>query len=151
MELEALKKVMDAFHESDYRVLELEEGDVSLKLKRVSGRGKHIPERNAVVKASPETFQKTEPDAREDDGVCVVRAAMAGTFYTSPKPGDPPYVSAGSAVRKGDTLGLLEAMKLMSEITAPEDGTVEEVLIGDAEFVEFETPLFHIRKTGTQN
>lgn len=77
----------------------------------------------------------------------VVKAPMAGTFYTSAKPGEEPYVTAGSRVSKGDTLGLLEAMKVISEITAPVSGTVQEVLLEDAQFAEYDMPLFRIRET----
>ena len=79
-------------------------------------------------------------------GETVVKAQMAGTFYVAPKPGEQPFVHEGSRVEKGDTLGLLEAMKMISEIPAPVSGVVEAVLQEDAAFAEFEMPLFRIRE-----
>ncbi|MBR0396700.1 MAG: hypothetical protein IJI10_00365 [Eubacterium sp.] len=100
------------------------------------------PSAGADLNAGTEGVQKAAADAAD---AAVVKAQMAGTFYTSAKPGEAPYVKEGSRVSKGDTLGLLEAMKVISEITAPVSGTVESVMLEDAAFAEFDAPLFRIR------
>lgn len=80
-----------------------------------------------------------EPDDR--DGLLVVRAPLVGTFYTAPQPGAPPFVSVGGRVGKGDTLAIIEAMKLMNPLLAEGAGTVEEVLVANGDPVEFDQPL----------
>ena len=77
-----------------------------------------------------------------------VAAPMVGTFYTSPAPGEPPFVKEGDEVAAGETLCIVEAMKLMNEIAAPEMGTVREVCLEDATPVEFGTPMFYIEPHG---
>lgn len=76
-----------------------------------------------------------------DDGRVVLRAPLVGTFYTAPQPGAPPFVSVGDIVEKGQTLGIIEAMKLMNPLIAEYPGTVEKVLVGNGEPVEFDQPL----------
>ncbi len=95
-----------------------------------------------------------EASASADDGVerpsnwyCVT-APMVGTFYTSPAPGEPPFVQVGDEVAANQTLCIVEAMKLMNEITAEEMGTVREVCLEDAMPVEFGTPLFYVEPHG---
>ena len=73
-----------------------------------------------------------------------VTAPMVGTFYTSPAPGEPPFVKVGDEVTASQTLCIIEAMKLMNEITAEQMGTIREVCLEDATPVEFGTPLFYI-------
>lgn len=77
-----------------------------------------------------------------------VAAPMVGTFYAAPAPGEPPFVKVGDEVAAGETLCIVEAMKLMNEITAPQMGTVREVCLDDATAVEFGTPLFYIEPHG---
>ena len=70
---------------------------------------------------------------------------MVGIFYRAPEPGAPPFVEAGSRVEEGATIGLVEVMKMFNSVTAPADGEVVEVLVGNNEFVEFGQPLFRLR------
>lgn len=69
-----------------------------------------------------------------------------GTFYAAPAPGEAPFVKAGDQVRKGQTVCVLEAMKMMSEVPAPVDCIIEEVLVKDGELVGFDAPMFRIRE-----
>jgi acetyl-CoA carboxylase biotin carboxyl carrier protein len=77
----------------------------------------------------------------EHPGRRVVRAPLVGTFYRAPQPGAPPFAAPGDAVEEGDTLGIVEAMKLMNHVTADRAGRVVEVLAGDGEPVEYDQPL----------
>ena len=79
-----------------------------------------------------------EPDAG------VIPSPMVGTAYLSPEPGADPFVRQGATVRRGDTLLIVEAMKTMNFIEAPRDGTVQEMLVGDGEPVEYGTPLLRL-------
>lgn len=75
------------------------------------------------------------------EGLLVLRAPLVGTFYTAPQPGAPPFVSVGDLVGKGETLAIVEAMKLMNPLLAECAGTVEEVLVANGDPVEFDQPL----------
>ena len=85
------------------------------------------------------------PAAAEPEGETVT-APMVGTFYAAPAPGEAPFVKAGDQVRKGQTVCVLEAMKMMSEVPAPADCIIEEVLVKDGELVGFDAPMFRIRE-----
>ena len=81
------------------------------------------------------------------EGEELVKAPLVGTFYAAPSPGEAPFVTPGKQVRKGDPLCVIEAMKMMSELGAPADCVVAEVLAKDGEAVGFGAPLFRIRRT----
>ena len=85
------------------------------------------------------------PVSAEPEGDAIT-APMVGTFYTAPTPDQPPFVQVGDRVKKGDPLCLLEAMKMMSEVPAPVDCIIEEVLVKDGELVGFDAPMFRIRE-----
>ena len=75
----------------------------------------------------------------------IVKSPMVGTFYSKPSPTSDPFVEIGKVVKKGDTLCIIEAMKLMNEIEAEYDGEIVEVLVKDGDTVEYGTPLFRIK------
>ena len=165
MDLNKLKTVMDAFRLSGYSECRLEAEGIALELKRtvrdsgmdgnIQDSGTDDTKETAMLKEKeaslPErrnartSSQKTD-ESGEADSISLVKASMAGTFYTAAKPGEAPYVTEGSRVSEGDTLGLLEAMKVISEITSPVSGTVKAVLVEDGAFAEYDTPLFRIVK-----
>ena len=78
----------------------------------------------------------------------MIKAPIAGVFYSSSEPDADPYVSVGDKVHKGDVMGLLEAMKTMNEIKAPEDGVVLEILAENETFTEYGAPVFRIGEPG---
>ncbi|MGE5563593.1 MAG: acetyl-CoA carboxylase biotin carboxyl carrier protein [Bacillota bacterium] len=79
--------------------------------------------------------------AAEDTGGTAVKSPMVGTAFLSPEPGAKPFIEVGDAVKAGDTLLIVEAMKVMNPITAPEGGVVKKILVADAQPVEFDQPL----------
>jgi len=85
------------------------------------------------------------PASTEDDGLVVVESPMVGTFYRAPSPGAPMFTDVGQAVTAGQTLCIVEAMKLMNEIETEVAGTVVEILVENAQPVQFGQPLFKIR------
>ena len=103
----------------------------------------------AMPAAAPEPAAQTPAAASEPKGT-EVTAPMVGVFYAAPAPGDEPFVHVGSKVKAGETLCIIEAMKLMNEITAEEMGTVREVCVKDADPVEFGTVLFYIEPHSVQ-
>ena len=84
-------------------------------------------------------------DEAADEGLLVVKSPLVGTLHRAPEPGAPPFVEVGSAVRKGQVLCIIEAMKLMNEIDAQHDGEVVEVLAEDGQPVQYGAPLFAIK------
>jgi acetyl-CoA carboxylase biotin carboxyl carrier protein len=97
-----------------------------------------------VPAAKPVQTQETPTEDSADTSYYVVSSPMVGTFYRAPAPGEAPFVSVGDTVREGQTLCIIEAMKVMNEIEAEVSGTVIEILAENAEPVEFNRPLFHI-------
>jgi acetyl-CoA carboxylase biotin carboxyl carrier protein len=93
----------------------------------------------AAAPVAPEPV-RADDGADESDQV-LVRAPMVGTFYHSPAPGEPPFVSIGGVVEEDTVIGIVEAMKLMNRITADRSGVVRDVLVSDGRSVEFEQPL----------
>lgn len=94
-----------------------------------------------AVRLPPQPDEHEDSDDSTDDEHVVVRAPLVGTFFTAPQPGAPPFVSAGDTVEKGQTLAIIEAMKLMNPLLAECTGTVEKVLVANGEAVEFDQQL----------
>ncbi|MBO5460057.1 MAG: acetyl-CoA carboxylase biotin carboxyl carrier protein, partial [Lachnospira sp.] len=94
---------------------------------------------NAAIQAAPQENVKLQ----EEQGN-IVKSPLVGIFYSAPSPDDEPFVSEGTAVKKGQTLGIIEAMKLMNEIESDYEGTVKKILVENGQMVEFGQPLFVI-------
>ena len=132
MELQQLYSLMDRFGASGLTALEWEhQGE------RVALRKEAVVSVPAAVPAAP---------AEREEQSEVVSAPLVGVFYAASAPEESPYVTAGAQVKKGDTLCLIEAMKMMSEVPAPADCVVEEVLVRDGEAVGVGAPLFRVRR-----
>ena len=86
--------------------------------------------------------EQSAPIASTDDHVVI--SPMIGTFYASSSPGDPPFVEEGDEVEVGQVIGIIEAMKIMNEITSEFDGTISRIMVRNAQAVEYGQPLFHI-------
>ena len=134
MELQQLYSLMDRFAASGLTALEWEHGGERVVLRR----------KQAV--SAPVSAPLPAPAAPAAEEGETVNAPLVGVFYAAPSPEEEPYVTPGAQVKKGDTLCLIEAMKMMSEVPAPADCVVEEVLTKDGEAVGVGTPLFRIRK-----
>ena len=136
MELAEIYGLMDRFAASGLTALEWEKEGERVALRR-EGTASPTP---AAVPAP------AAPAPAEEESGEVVRAPLVGVFYAAPAPGEPPYVTPGTQVKKGDTLCLIEAMKMMSEVPAPANCVVEEILARDGEAVGVDAPLFRIRR-----
>lgn len=102
------------------------------------------PPEPAEPRKPAETAQ-AEPEAPAEPGLLDVRSPMVGTFYRRPSPDEPSFVEEGTQVKKGDTLCLIEVMKLFTAVEAPEDGTIAEILHEDGATIEFDQLLFRMR------
>lgn len=104
----------------------------------------------ASASAAPASLppDSISPESKADDpNLVTVTSPFVGTFYRSPSPDAPPFVEVGSAVTEGQTLCIVEAMKLMNEIEADQSGTVAEILVENGKPVEFDQPLFRLKKS----
>ena len=156
MEMEQIDKLADLMERHGLTRVRLEEGDgsaVELECQPAAVVAAAAPT-SAAAQAAPAVVmpaptpgnsgaQPSAPDP--DDGTTAVTAPMVGVFYAAPSPGAEPFVKVGSQVHKGDTLCVIEAMKLMNEVTAERDGEVVEVCATDGELVEFGRCLMRIR------
>ncbi|MCA9878029.1 MAG: acetyl-CoA carboxylase biotin carboxyl carrier protein [Thermomicrobiales bacterium] len=114
--------------------LDLELGPLRLRLRRDAGTPAAAP---TPTTAQPEAASNVESGH-------VVAAPMVGTFYISPTPSSPPFVAVGDHVVAGQTIGIIEAMKIMNEITTDRSGVVQEFLVGNAQPVEYGSPLIRV-------
>ena len=128
--------LMDRFQRSSLQTMKLSTQEFTIELSRGG-----VPASAAPVAAAAPAVPAPAPEA---DGK-VVTAPLVGTFYAAPAPEKPPFVRAGDRVKKGDTLCLIEAMKMMSEIPAPCDCVIEAVLKESGELVSFGEPLLRYK------
>jgi len=151
MDIRKVKKLIELLEESNIDELEIHEGEESVRISRNSGRVMAAPVAAPVMAAAPiapapaaaAPAAAAEPAAAEPAGH-VVRSPMVGTFYRSPSPGASAFVEVGKSVQAGDTLCIVEAMKMMNQIESDTAGTIGQILVEDGQPVEFDQPLFTI-------
>lgn len=141
-------RILKLLDNSSFDFMELEIGDLKLTVSR-SGFVPEASDRNPVPgpgpePALPEAVEKAPPPA-VPEGLVAVPAPMVGTFYAAPEPGAPPFVEQGTRVEDDTTVGLVETMKVFTAIQAGARGVIEEVLVSNAEFVEYGQDLFLVR------
>jgi acetyl-CoA carboxylase biotin carboxyl carrier protein len=149
MDLRKLKTLIDLVAESDIAELEVTEGESKVRIVKSSA----IPQNQMVMMqpqgmqpqyASPAPAAAPVAVAAAEPTGHVVKSPMVGTFYRSSAPGSPAFVEVGSAVKEGDTLCIIEAMKLLNEIDSDVSGVVTKILVENGQPVEFGQPLFVI-------
>lgn len=149
MDLRKLKKLIDLVQESGIAELEVTEGEEKVRIARVGQGGSFVPGpqpamvQMPAVAAAPVAPALAAPVEEKIEGH-VVKSPMVGTFYRSPSPGAKVFVEVGDKVSPGDTLCIIEAMKLLNEIEADHGGTVKEVYAENGQPVEYGEPLFLI-------
>jgi len=152
MDLRKLKKLIDLVQESGIAELEITEGEEKVKIVKggavvVTGAA---PAAAAVTQPAAPPVPATAPAAAPAPAAepepgqegHVVKAPMVGTFYRSPSPDAKPFIEVGQAVKEGDTICIIEAMKLMNEIEADASGVVKAILVENGQPVEYGQPLF---------
>lgn len=141
MELESIYALMERFERSSITGLELEQNGTRLKLeKAVAVAAAPVAAAPVAVAAAPAPQQTPQEEGE------YIKAPLVGTFYTAAGPDAAPFVQAGDKVQKGQTVCILEAMKAMSEIPAPMDCVIEEVLLENGSLAAFDAPLFRVRR-----
>jgi len=163
MDLRKIKKLIDLLEESNLAEIEIKEGEESVRLAR-------MPKGMTMAAPAPQMQMATAPHAeapraapaaaahagpsseshggkggaKEMPDGHMIRSPMVGTYYASPNPDAPPYVTVGSTVKAGQTLGIIEAMKMFNPIEADVSGTVRAILVETGQPIEFDEPMFVI-------
>ncbi len=161
MDLKLVKNLLDLISESEVNEVSIEEGDFKIKVKKTAdtqasqlqyqipaqqqASGQPQTPQPAEAQQTPASEEKDSSGDKEPDGE-VVKSPIVGTFYEAASPDSEPFVKVGDKVNTGDTLCIIEAMKIMNEIDAEFSGTIQKIIVKDGQPVEFDQPLFIIKK-----
>jgi acetyl-CoA carboxylase biotin carboxyl carrier protein len=150
MDIRKVKKLMELLEESGMAEIEIKEGEESVKISRFGASPAALQpavqsfvQQQPVANSAPVAPTPAEPAENQTSDQSIV-SPMVGTFYSAPSPTAKPFVTVGQKINQGDTVGIIEAMKIMNQIEADQSGTVVEILIKDGEAVEFGQPLIVI-------
>lgn len=144
MDLRKLKKLIDLVQESGIAELEITEGEEKVRIVKggnASSAGATVASPTPLPAESRPAPAAAPPEPAVQEGH-VVKAPMVGTFYRAPSPDAKPFVEVGQTVKEGDTICIVEAMKLMNEIEADASGVVKAILVENGQPVEYGQPLF---------
>jgi acetyl-CoA carboxylase biotin carboxyl carrier protein len=149
VDIAQIRKLIKLFQNSDLTEIEVTEGDQTVRISRqqppVAAPAPLVYHPAVAAPASPATPAPTSETVEgSPDEEHTITSPMVGTFYRSPSPDADPFVTMGQKVKKGDTLCIIEAMKMMNEIEAEYDGVVDSVLVENATAVEYGQPIFVI-------
>jgi len=151
MDIRKVKKLIELLEESDVAEIEIHEGEESVRISRYNA----MPATMAMPAMMPQTAAAPPTNAAMASASAaveeapeivghVVKSPMVGTFYRSPSPGSKAFVEVGQQVSAGDTLCIIEAMKILNQIESDKSGTVKKILVENGEPVEYNEPLFII-------
>ncbi|ELQ17710.1 acetyl-CoA carboxylase biotin carboxyl carrier protein subunit [Pseudomonas fluorescens BRIP34879] len=152
MDIRKVKKLIELLEESGIDELEIKEGEESVRISRHSktpAQQFYAPQMQApapaaaALAAAPAAAAPAAPAEPVLNGF-VVKSPMVGTFYRTPAPTSPAFVEVGKTVKVGDTICIVEAMKMMNHITAEKAGVIESILVENGQPVEYDQPLFTI-------
>ena len=145
---ENILDLLDIMDEGNLTALRFKDGQVEIELERKPAAGalsaSTLPLMAERVDATGVVAGAASAPVAGEDDASVVRSPMVGTFYAGPSPDEDPFVKVGQEVLTGQTLAIVEAMKMMNEITAPAPGVITEVLAANGTQVEYDQPLFRI-------
>ena len=151
MDIRKVKKLIELLEQSDITEIEIREGEESVRISRAGPTGMPLYMPAASMSTPPPlVLPPPEPDQADSSAgtdipeVNLVRSPLVGTFYRSPSPGSRAFVEEGSSVKVGDTLCIIEAMKILNQIECEKAGTIKRVLVDNGQPVEYNEPLFVI-------
>ena len=154
MDIRKIKKLIELVEESGIAELEITEGEESVRIHRGGSQSApmhyQLPPQQYMQAPAPAPAPAAAPAAAAEVPAApelsghVVKSPMVGTFYAAPAPGSADFVSVGQQVKAGETLCIVEAMKMMNQIEADKGGVVKQILVENGEPVEFDQPLFVI-------
>jgi len=154
MDIRKIKKLIELLEESNIGELEIKEGEESVRIARNSGTVQYVnapmqgyaPAPAPVAAAAPVSAAPASAPVAAAPVVSghIIKSPMVGTYYGAPSPGSPNFVEVGKQVKVGDVICIIEAMKMMNQITADKAGVIESILVQDGNPVEFDQPLVTI-------
>ncbi|MDR5885429.1 MULTISPECIES: acetyl-CoA carboxylase biotin carboxyl carrier protein [Halomonadaceae] len=155
MDIRKVKKLIELLEESNISEIEIQEGEESVRISRHPNGGtwhpqsmpqyaQPAPQQQPAAPAANAATPEEEPAPGNSYRGEAINSPMVGTFYRSPAPGAKSFVEVGDTVKQGDTVCIVEAMKMMNQIEADRDGVVEAILVEDGEPVEFDQPMIVI-------
>ncbi len=155
MKIDEIKELIQALEHSSLTSLEINQGDTSVKLEKHAGtvpmqsnpsmtpmEAPITTNTNTIAISMENNLNGQTADAKPKG--TAVTCPLVGVFYAAPSPNDKPFVAVGDVVKKGDVLCIVEAMKLMNELTAEQDGVITEICAENGQVVEYGQPLFYI-------
>jgi acetyl-CoA carboxylase biotin carboxyl carrier protein len=156
MDIQELKELIKVFEDSDLNEFELEEEGRKLRMQKngpetvTTQMPMMYPQSTPMLTQSPVSVEMSGAQSQaaapeEEVPVKTIDSPMVGTFYTSSSPGEPVFVQVGDSIEEGQTICIVEAMKLMNEVTAKSNCVIEKILVENGDPVEFGQPLFVIR------
>lgn len=143
MDIRKIKKLIELLEESGISELEIKEGEESVRISRASQQATSVVTMAQPQVAAPIAAAPVAAEAAEDKTPAghLVRSPMVGTFYRAPSPGASNFIEIGQSVKEGDTLCIVEAMKMMNQIEADKSGVVKAILVENGQPVEFDEPI----------
>jgi len=147
MDLRKIKKLIEMLQESDLNEIEVKEGEESVRI----NRKKEIVNNSTqfISQNKLDNLSKAQPIEEDNKGLVDlidVKSPMVGTFYRSPAPDKPPFVEIGQKIKVGDTLCIVEAMKMMNQVKSEFNGTIKDILVENAQPVEFDEVIITLEK-----
>lgn len=161
MDYKGIQEIIKTMSNSELTSLEIETNDMKITMKKgevldsisredvmavtmLNNHKEEVKNLENIVEEEA-TIEAVQQGKVEDENLTIIESPIVGTFYTAPSPDEEDFVVFGSKVKKGDTLCIIEAMKLMNEIEAEEDCEIVEILVKNEEMVEYGQPLFKVR------
>ena len=152
MDIRKIKKLIELLDESGVAEIEIKEGEESVRISRQMAAApaqymappQYMTAPTAPAAAPAAAPAIEEPAAPAEISGHIVKSPMVGTFYTSPSPGTPTFTDVGKHINEGETLCIIEAMKILNQIEADKSGTVKAILVENGQPVEFGQPLYII-------
>ena len=145
IDIKTLKEYIKVLEDSSLTCIELSDEDNTIRLEReLYEVADNVTVQSVQTPAAPVAPETSATPAAPAVSTKAIKSPMVGVFYAAPAPEKPAFVSVGQTVNKGDVVCIIEAMKIMNEITAEESGTITEILVNNGDVVEFDQPLFTI-------
>ncbi len=147
MNIRFIKKMIELFEESNVEEIEFQRFWTRLKIsKNKKGSAPKVSVTNLKNKET-QKLESGEETIKEESDIHIIKSPMVGTFYRAPTPDAPPYIDLGDKIKKGDVVCIIEAMKILNEIESDIKGEIVEVLVSNEDPVEYNQPLFKVRKS----
>lgn len=141
MDIKKIKEIINVFEESDIDKIKVKENDFEIELEKNANQNIVIP--NNMPNITQQSNVSNISESKEES-ISTINAPLVGTFYEKPSPDAKAFVSVGQSVKVGDTLCIIEAMKVMNEIKSDQAGVIKDILVKDGSLVEYDEALFII-------